>query len=478
MPKKTTVAPKSSWDLLGDDNWKSKVKESMLSSKNNRSRILSEVDDVRSKMLKIPEFGLQATFNTFGFIHGRMIDILATDGIGKTTLLFTFAGWCMAQGSPTYYQETENKPMAPDRIKRCLSTNRALAEKLYDRLVIDPVFDIQTSILNMENFVLRARDPDSPAFVPKHIPLILMQDTFSKLMDPNEAEGVLAYATEGGKVSDAKEVGGGSNFVASKLMHAWSRRLPAFLEINNCILIFARHQNDKVDMSAGRFGGGSVGDNDSRNRTSRGGKAFNQNSALQLILSRIQAISAKVNGVDEKVGVKGQINVVKNSYGPGDRKFYFQINTIPRTDTEDYQEPAVTFAPYTAEWLFNKKLLAMSMKNKNCYTCKELDVYDATAEEFHVALHKRTDVMERIGKRLEIYGYGSSCSAEPPVQPEAAEPAPAADQAAAPIDDPAETPLEGNVDDGEPISVAASAEAATPAPAAKKKKRGSRGKKQ
>ena len=416
---KSTTAPNRSWDLIGDDSYASRVKEALMASKNNRSRIANEVDDIRTRMLKIPEFGLQATFGSWGLRNGKVLDILGADSVGKSTLLFTLAGWSMSQGSPVYYQETENKLMDEARIKRCLSSDRALADKFFNRLIIDQVFDIQTAIMNMENFVLRSRDPNSPAFVPMHITLVLLQDTFSKLMSSDEAEGVIAYGVDAKKIEDAKEVGGGSNFGAAKAVHAWFRRLPYFLDHYNCILAFGRHQNDKVDMTAGRFGGGNLG-GDAVNRTSRGGKGFNQNAALQLIISRIQAISAKVDGVDEKVGVKMQINVAKNSYGPPGRRFYYQINTVPRTDTETYQEPAITFAPYTAEWLFLRKLLPMTMKNKNCFTCKALDQFDASAEDISKALHANTEVLNQLGRRLEISGY-DGVEDKLPVEGEAAE---------------------------------------------------------
>jgi hypothetical protein len=316
--------------------------------------------------------------------------------------------------------------MAPERIKRCLSTDKAQAEKFYSRLIIDQVSDIKTAVMNLENFVIESRDANSAIYVPQHIPIVCFQDTFSKLMSPGEAEGVSVYEGDRAPVT---ELGTNANPEAAKIAHSWARRWPYFLSHYNVILFFARHLNDKVDMSGGgggSFGGGSIA-GDAYNRTSRGGKAFNQNAALQMTLSRIKYLSAKIDGQDEKVGVQGQITVVKNSYGADGKKLQYVINTVPRTDTDTYQEPSMSFATSTCDWLFNHKLLPMTKKNNNCYTAKSLDLYDVPCDEFHRVFHSKPELIEQLGKQLGIYGY-TNVVAEP-ATPAVAQEASASDAA-------------------------------------------------
>ena len=414
--KKTTAkttakaAPKTKgWDFLGNDNWASNAAEVMSEYKaKNKGSSVSELSKAEDLLLPIPEFGLQAAINAKGLKYGTIMDIIAPDGIGKTTLIMTALGWFMQQGSPCYYVETENKLMAADRIKRCLSTDRAMAEKLFNRLVWDQCFEIQSAVKSMEDFAIGCRKPGSAMYVPQHVPIVLALDTFSKLMSAGEAEDVVVHGER--EVGKSKEVGGGVTMAAAQAAQSWMRRLPWFQKHYNAIFIFARHQNDKVDFSAAKFGGGSMsGGGDAFNRTSRGGRAFNQNAALQIILSRIGLVSAKFDGVDEKVGVNAQITVCKNSYGAEGKRFGYRINTVHRTDTETYQEPAITFAPATAEWAYMHKVLpGISMKNKNCYTCKDLKIYDASADEFHRALHADAGLLDMLGSRLGIRGYAAS----------------------------------------------------------------------
>lgn len=371
------------------------------------SKILTEdLATFRHNLLPIPEFGLQAAFNMYGFPSGSVIDIIAPDGIGKSSLMFTIMGWFMRQGVPAYYVETENKLMAPERIKRCLHTDRKLADNLYRRLIWDQCFDIQSAVRSIESFIIKSRDPESEIYIPPTTPIVIGLDTWSKLMSSDEAEGVMEY--EGGDVKESKEVGGGSNLGSAKAAQAWMRRLPFFQRRHNVLFVFTRHQNDKIDMSAGRFGGGSLSSaTDSYNRTSRGGRAFNQNAALQIILSRLKGVTAKIGGVDTRVATLGRITVCKNSYGPDGTKFDYHIVAVPRKDTETYQEPALSFSFGTAQFILARKLLTMTSKNFNCYSCKELDVTDVSADEFSSALHARPDLLDKLGSQLEIFGYKS-----------------------------------------------------------------------
>ncbi len=59
--------------------------------------------------------------------------------------------------------------------------------------------------------------------------------------------------------------------------------------------------------------------------TTSGGKAIAFHSSCRLRLKSMGQIKAKVNGVDETVGIKTQAQVVKNRMGPPLRKAEFEI---------------------------------------------------------------------------------------------------------------------------------------------------------
>jgi len=401
-PKK----PTPSFSLLDDDTFANRTKEALMKSR-KKGTTVDSLTNVRREILNLPPIYLQATLNSFGLQTKTLVDIIGAEGIGKTTLMFTIFGWSMLQGSPCFYVETEGKVIDEERAMRSLNTDKALAKKMFDRISFDQCFELQQAIDSIYAWVKLVRDPKSEVYVPHHIPVVVGLDTFSKLMSASEAEGRLLYndQTLKGKEADAKDLGTGSNFGHAKIAQAWSRQLPNWLTMNNVILILNRHQNDKVDMNAApgaSFGGDAAA---GFNTTSIGGRAFSQNAALQLILSRYKFATKKVGDENIKIGVDAKITVSKNSYGPNGLVCFYRINQRNDGDTDTTFVPALSFAPYTSEWLMGKGILEISSKNKNCYSCRDLNLFDVTCDEFYAALQANEEVLNLIGTRLRLKGY-------------------------------------------------------------------------
>ena len=408
---------KATFDLLGDSGFATRAKEALMKAKKTGTTVDSLVN-VRRDLLRVPPIYLQGAINSFGFHTKTLLDIIGAEGIGKTTLMFVIAGWGMSVGSPFFYVETEGKVIDADRAKRALHSDKATAEKMFDAIAFDQCFELHQAINSINAWVKLVRDPEGGCFVPYHIPVIVGLDTFSKLMAKGEAVGRQLYTNHklNGEESKMKELGGGSNFGHAKIAQAWSRQLPNWLTMNNVLLILNRHQNDKVEMAA-KPGGSTLSPDQAAgfNTTSIGGRAFSQNAALQLILSRFKFATKKVGEETVKIGVDCKITVSKNSYGPNAMTCFYRINQTMDGDTDTTYQPALSFAPYTPEWLKARGILEITSKNKNCWSCRELNVFDVTCEEFYDALQANEQVLTMVGQRLRLKGYEVDPSAPLPV---------------------------------------------------------------
>jgi len=238
MPKKNTKATVKTFDLLSDDNHADQVRETMLTiaSKNKKVTGVELYSNATKPYVELKNNILfQQAIGMRGIPHGTLIEIIGQDGIGKTSLIWTIAGYAMLQNSPFFLVESEAKPMDKNRVMRCLSDNRELSQKMVDRVLVSKCISILDAVDEIENWVVAQRDTIG---VPLETPLFCAIDTFSKLMAPKEAEGRGFYEGVKGakKAKTLEELGTGSNFEHAKYAQKWCRTLPAWLSKYNVIL--------------------------------------------------------------------------------------------------------------------------------------------------------------------------------------------------------------------------------------------------
>jgi hypothetical protein len=239
--------------------------------------------------------------------------------------------------------------------------------------------------------------------VPKSTPLVMAVDSWSKLMNASEAAGYYDYGDNLEAKAKKKQKGTneGSNFVHSKWAHAWCRKLPSFLAVNNVILIIISHQNDSVDMGGGGSSFMSAESGALWNKKKIGGRAFNQNAALQLILAR--AGVAK-DGTGNKIGTLIKMRVDKNSFGPTNRVMEYTLRNDRFADTEASLDPSLVFHEGLAKWFADERLLGTTASRKR-YSCDPLGLVNATSEDFEYALQACPETLNEVGRSLQIYGY-------------------------------------------------------------------------
>jgi len=373
----------------------------------NRPSNFRTLSEVRTSFLPFHHFALQYLYGTIGMPKATMGTLTAQEATGKTTTCFEIMGAAMRQGCPGVYIETENKPMPVERARRCLSNNREVSEKLADQVLWTQAFSLREFEQVMIDAVdayrgrLNNKKDKTGICVPIDTPIVIVCDVWSRLMSDAEAEGFYGYGKSAESLAkeDYTATGEGSNLLHAKWAHAFARRLPAFLSTNNVILICCNHQTEKIDMS----GRGKPMDAESSalyNKTTRGGRAFNQLAAWQLTM--VRAGQYKVG--ETVIGNKIIMRAAKQSFGPEGRRIQAVLRSEMTGDTDVFQESAMDFDFALCDLLLDNKLLGLVVENRR-YTSKELGVFSGSAHDIAVAFHNNREAVISTGKFLRIEGY-------------------------------------------------------------------------
>lgn len=397
--------------LDNQDDYGEKFKEALdsaVSSRKNQTVSFKKMSEVQEGFaFPLRHFLLQYAVGQFGIPSQKIIDIIGAEGIGKTTFVMDLLGGAMDVGCPALYIECESKQIPPARAMRALHPYMPRAFKMLNRLRVEPVNSLDHMWQVMKDFVYIARgtkgSKDTPR-VPMHVPIVIAVDPWSKLLNPDEAAGFYNY---GDNMSDAKkkkfkEINEGSNLGHAKWAHKWCRLLPAFLKQFNVVLIIVHHQNDKIDMSAG--GGVSFMTPEASalyNKTRIGGKALHQNTALTLILSRRGLAK---NGSGDVTGNLISARVAKNSLGPDNIKFFYELRTGFFNDSLTHLDPAINYNVGFATLCAEQKWLSTSVKGSK-FSSPVLGVTEVSADDFYAAFEANQDVKFNLGKQLGINGY-------------------------------------------------------------------------
>lgn len=381
--------------------------EGVASARKNQSidyKKMSEVQDSFAFPLK--HFLLQYATGQYGIPSKKIIDIIGAEGIGKSTLVMQLLGWAMDVGCPALYLECETKQLPPARTMRAMHPDIARSFKMLSRLRVDSVNSLDHMWQSFKDFVYVARgtrgDNKTPR-IPMHVPIVVAIDPWSKLLNTEEANGFYNYGDNlsAEKKKKFKEISEGSNMGHAKWAHKWCRLLPAFLKQYNVLLIIVHHQNDKVDMSGGGASYMSPEASALYNKTRIGGKALHQNTALTLILSR-KGLSK--NGAGDITGNLISARIAKNSLGPDNIKFFYELRTGFYNDTLTHMDPALNFNIGFATLCAEQKWLSTTVKGSK-FSSPILGVSDVSAAEFYEAFEANKEAKFNLGRNLGINGY-------------------------------------------------------------------------
>lgn len=416
--KGAIAAPDLGFDILSDkcdvfDN-AAQVLSSVVGRRKNQSIGFASAADIQQNVLWIPEFEMQYATGLVGIPHGSFLEIIAPEGVGKTSLSLTIGGWAMNAGAPVVYCECEGKQILKHRMIRMMHTDPKRAALMLDRLRVERI----VSLAQLDRFIMDYTDvmrgrktlANYPISVPKHVPLIIIVDPWSRLMNDAEAAMFFDYGDNMNVKKGKKftETGGGSNFGHAKFAHAWCRRLAYKVEEDNVILILTQHQNEDLKSAmAGGFGPKIIlpeSITGLENKTHIGGRALQQLASQQWILLKRSLAKYK----DKTTSGKNiNLAVAKNSFGPEKRKLYFENRMEHRGDLAGaYLEPGLHFANSFSRWFCGAKYLGSKIDTSgDTFTCEELGARAVSDVEFHKLFHSNPEVMRSMGSKLQIEGY-------------------------------------------------------------------------
>ena len=411
-------APDLGFDILDKDSDvldnAAQVLSSVVGRRKNQTIGFASAIDIKKNVLPIPEFQLQYLMGIVGIPHGSFLEIIATESMGKTTLALTLAGWALDAGAPVVYCECEGKQMPNYRMIRCMDKDPKRGAKKLQQLKVERI----SSLEHLDQFltdyadVMRGRKAlkDHPVAIPHHVPLVVIVDPWSRLMNQAEASKFYDYGKNMAPSNKLTPTATGSNFGHAKFAQAWCRRLAYMLEHDNMILVLCQHQNEDLKSAmAGSMGGGPKivlpeSFTTLENVTHLGGRAPKQLATQMWTMGKrgVAKYHDKTNNGDNI-----NLCMAKNSFGPQKRKMFFEIRNEHRGDIPGvFIEPALQFAQGFASWFTRAKYLGSKQDTSgDTYSCEDLGVRAVSAEEFHQAFHENKEMRELMGRKLEIEGY-------------------------------------------------------------------------
>lgn len=386
-----------------------KALNDIMSARANRMTPFTTVADIPRAMINLPHWYLRWFFGCWGIPHHCLIDLIGTDGIGKTTLGLSMVGWAIQYAAAFgLWIETESKPMLDDQILRLFNTDYEKARVMMNKALthkeahsLDEMFEtLEEWVLVMRGIKSKGKNAVS---IPWQQPLVVFVDTLSKLMTPAEAAGFYNYAQHmTGKDVKEKKIGEGSNLGFSKFVHEWMRKLPGFLAQYNVLLIISHHQNEKINMNG--FGLASFMTEDVSalyNKTKIGGRATNQNAAYQLIMSNAGVLK---DSSGAHVGKIVKVRMEKNSYGQHGKVMQLHLKNY-YNDSPGYREPVLQLDHPFLLWSLEHKYFEGLKFDAGKWSCPQFGVYNGEAHQLMAALNQNNDLMTAFGKRMRIHGY-------------------------------------------------------------------------
>jgi len=360
---------------------------------------------VRKACLPLRHFALQWLTDSYGLRHGTLVEILGSDGIGKSTLGNYFLGCGILSGAPALSIECEGKPILPERVERVMHTDPTLAALMVRRISFTSAHSLDQMVEVMDAWIEQWRGGKNGVALPISQPLIVLVDPWSKLLSKDEAIGFHNYGKnmEPEQAKKFKDKGTESNFSHAKFAQSWSRRLAATLATQNVILILVHHQNDDIDMDGG-FSPVKLPQDykDLRNREPRGGRGLNQLCALQLIMAEVGDARSKDKSVR---GKKIKIRVEKNSYGPHNRIIAMELRDVhDGYDHAGHLDPALHFDADFAKWLADKQYLGVRATD-GLYTLEEAGLIKVEPEDVGKYVNNSEELLAKLGGMLKVDGY-------------------------------------------------------------------------
>lgn len=353
--------------------------------------------------LPVPWLAMQYLIGRPGIPVNTITEFIGAESVGKSSLVYALMGHFVAHNIPCFYINSEPKSLEPDWQLRLLGTNTAKAAKIRDIINVQELSSLEEMDEHLRAWVAIKRDTEN---IPIDIPLIVVVDSITKLMNPEEfAASGFAKIKPGEKKKDegsanvSKQPG-----ITAKWLHQWSRLITPFLTKKNVTIIAVSGQNQNMDSGGASF----IKLSEKKNKTRTGGNALNQSAALQFTVTLKKSYK---NSAGEDCGKEVLLFCIKNSYGPSAREIQYVLYDDRKENYKKdipgvYTQQAIDMATPLAQLLVDFNILGFTVKRKK-YSSTKLDLYDLTASEVEDYVMNNPDVFMEVATNLSIKGYES-----------------------------------------------------------------------
>lgn len=430
------VAPEQRGHILNDPNTPAMLEKAGMIIKElsgrtkNRPVGLKSMAELRQEMLPVSHFYLQYLLGSAGLPGRSMIEFIGDKGVGKTTLALQMCGTIMMQtGAYLVYVGCENKDPNFERTVRCLNSWPPYAQALAERAqyfqafsftqMWDKLQEVVETLRGERKAVVGESKKAESVSVPMNIPIIVVIDPWSRLMDPEEEVGNLDWDDNlsPANKAKAKEVGEhGSRASAAKWSQEWCRNTPMWQEQYNMTFLLIQHQSDDMEAAKGAAKNMTKTQRSVYNNTHRGGRATQQASAVQLIM--VKAGRAKAGPKRDGPGIGSEIiiRVEKQSFGPSNRTIKVDLVEEFALDGPGFLEPPIQPDKHFADWLAENHYCGVKVTD-GYYSSDELGVYGVQASQLSTAFHLNAEAKQRLGHDCRIEGYYDLLSVVSPKAP-------------------------------------------------------------
>lgn len=395
------------------------ARKKALSDKADKVIGFNTMADIKSKFLPVPWLAFKWLTGCCGIPMNTITEFIGEENVGKSSLTMALLGHFAKNNILSLYINTEAKELDSSWTVRLMARDPELAENLLS--VIETPIDPTTGNHVTRTFTMNAMDKQLRAWIfdcrcvrgiPNSVPLVVVIDSTSRLLNPAQAEVAMAEDKKGtGKVilNGVEDVGGQIG-VGAKWFHAWANMINPICAQYNVTIICVSAQN--ANLNAGAGGMAAAEGTKSLNKSKAHGLALNQACGLQITVTNAGMLRKSTDVIGRKI----KLRCLKNSYGPVYRQIVYGLKCERLDDSPGYLDDPIDMAETMGNLLVDNKLYGMSVNNKR-FTSTELDIHQMTAEALQEYIQAHPDLEDDICARLKINGYDTISAHEDAAEP-------------------------------------------------------------
>lgn len=383
---------------------------------NPRPATYAQASTVKQTQLPHAHFLMQWLTDSYGYPGSGLINYVGDTSCGKTTKMLCDAAHIMKErNAPLLYMSCEgkDKTMSRDRMLRCMHSDPAIALELLNNVSIEYTKSVLQMMPQMVNWAKVQREgcgkgKEAIPGLPMTIPLLVIVDPFSRLMNAVESEGNVTWDKVGKE--QRTEVGTQKvNIGHSKFAQQFCRWLQGFVDEFNVLVFVAHSRNDDVDFD-GSAARATQGMSEWKSHLMRykflGQSAFESLAAMTFIMTSLELIK---DPFDKKLITSKRVRcrARKQSHGIGERLCSWELRMEHKKFDRlpDYLDPPIHYSEGFCDMLQEQKLLGVRINDEGLVSIGDMDLKGLTPLQVDVHLHRNQALIEKLGIQLGINGY-------------------------------------------------------------------------